>query len=104
MQTDFTQDQVNERRANRTLKTSVVVDRIREQFPEVIPFTEIVGFWVWITFSEKPAPHVLVGLKLLGFSYNSKRRCWQHACGMFRPSAPYNPKSKYVVSRLEEVQ
>lgn len=83
---------------NRRLDTSAVIARLH---PDVKPHAYIVGSWVWISFSHKPSSDVLNELKSLGFNWNKKRRVWQHPCGLFRPEAPYDPRQKYGVTRIE---
>ena len=66
---------------------------------------EIVGAWVWVTFSETPSLGDRTLLKQLGFHYNDKRKCWQHCGGVKRRfNARINPKSYYSVSSVRDME
>ena len=84
-----------QRRANRWLDTSVVLERLREDAPEAYALAEIVGRWVWVSFADKPGADVRNALKNLGFSWNKRRECWQHPCGHPTKSSPGDPRFKY---------
>jgi hypothetical protein len=56
---------------------------------------EVVGKWIWVSFSEQPAPTVRQTLAQLGFHWNRERQSWQHPCGQFRLSSAGDPHEKY---------
>lgn len=51
--------------------------RIKRAVPEAE--VEIIGTWVWVTFTARPVEAVRELLKLERFRYNSKRQLWQFA-------------------------
>lgn len=60
----------------------------------------LVGAWVWVTFPSKPDDATRAALKEAGFHWNHKRQTWQHPCGIFRPHAPYDPRTKYATEEV----
>lgn len=81
---------------NRRLNTVEVLSRLQADMPEVWELAEVVGRWVWVEFDAKPDANTRAGLKALGFRWNQKRGCWQHACGHFRRFASRNdPRFSY---------
>lgn len=88
--------------ANRKNDTLTVLQRLKEH-PEALHAARVVGRWVWIEFAEKPAAEIRDFLKVEGFNWNHTRKAWQHSCGVFRPSAPYDPRWKYGEVRAEEL-
>ncbi len=101
---DMTPEQQQQRRNNRALSTDEVISHLRADVPEVLPYAEIVGVWVWITLPEKPSEQIRTSLKVLGFSWNRNREAWQHACGVFRPRSTHNPKWVYGAVSLVDLQ
>jgi len=77
------------------MKATAVLERLRADLPEVWSLAEIVGRWVWVSFDSKPSAEVRVYLLELGFHFNRKRGCWQHACGAFCKHSPGDPRFKY---------
>src|ERR1019366_6081960 len=73
-----------QRDENRALSTDRVLDLLRKWMPEQYGLAEVVGKWVWITFTEQPAETVRGQLSQFGFHWNNARKCWQHPCGQFR--------------------
>lgn len=95
----YTQEQRNQWKANRMLRTEQVVEKLS---PHVKPFASIVGVWVWVTFKQKPEQETLDQIKQLGFRWNGKRKAWQHPCGVFRTKSPIDPRSKYGEKPVSE--
>ena len=73
---DMTPEQQQQRRNNRALSTDEVISHLRADVPEVLPYAEIVGVWVWITLPEKPSEQIRTSLKVLGFSWNRNREAY----------------------------
>ncbi|MHB8522733.1 MAG: hypothetical protein ACYDH9_18510, partial [Limisphaerales bacterium] len=85
-----------ERDANRALPTHRVLDLLRRRMPAQYDLAEVVGKWVWITFTEQPAEQVRGQLSQFGFHWNNSRKCWQHPCGQFQTEgSDQNPREKY---------
>jgi hypothetical protein len=86
-----------ERDFNRTLPVEKVLEKLRRWMPDQYELAEVVGKWVWITFSEPPAERVRADLSQLGFHWNNTRKCWQHPCGETLPRGQQEPREKYEV-------
>lgn len=85
-----------EREANRSLPTARVLEILRRWMPRQYDLAEVVGHWIWITFTEQPAEQVRAELSQLGFHWNNARKCWQHPCGQFKTEgSDQDPRSKY---------
>ena len=84
------------RKKNRTLPTPTVLQRLQTSLPEVYRLAEVVGKWVWVSFSEQPAAEIRQQLAQLGFHWNRERQAWQHPCGQFSLSSPGDPHEKYA--------
>jgi len=89
-----------QRQANRSLSTDEVLDLVHRRLRHAFDFAEVVGKWVWITFPEPQEQHVTAELSQLGFHWNSRRKTWQHPCGVFK-GEPVDPRTKYQTSRAE---
>ena len=88
---------------NKTLPAETVVESLREVCPSVLPFTKLVGRWLWIIFPEKPPYDVLEVVKLMGFSFSRRRQAWMNPCGHFtRRARGYDPRDKYGVRDVVE--
>ena len=83
------------RKKNRTLPTEKVLTLLQQQDRRLWELAEVVGKWVWVSFSESPAPTVRQTLAQLGFHWNRTRQAWQHPCGQFRLSSAGDPHEKY---------
>ena len=83
------------RKANRTLPTEKVLAMLQQQDRRLWEMAEVVGKWIWVSFSEQPAPTVRQTLAQLGFHWNRTRQAWQHPCGQFRLSSSTDPHEKY---------
>ena len=83
------------RRQNRALPTEKVLHLLRTEAPRFWEICEVVGKWVWITFTDKQPREVTMTLSELGFTWNSVRQCWQHHGGTIAPSTPLDPRIKY---------
>jgi len=83
------------RKANRTLPTEKVLTLLQQQDRRLWELAEVVGKWIWVSFSEQPAPTVRQTLAQLGFHWNRTRQAWQHPCGQFRLSSAGDPHEKY---------
>lgn len=88
---------------NRYLRTVEVVEKIRQSRPDIEKNCYVVGCWVWAEFEEKPSKETREFLIELGFSWNSTRKVWQHACGIFRRHTSGDPRKAYGVEQLQEV-
>jgi len=85
-----------EREANRALPTEKVLDLLRQWLPAAYDLAEVVGKWVWVTFTEAPAEQVRGQLSQFGFHWNNARKCWQHPCGQFATEGSgADPRQKY---------
>ena len=88
------------RKKNRTLPTDKVLAMLQQQDRRLWELAEVVGGrpdsgWIWVSFSEQPAPTVRQTLAQLGFHWNRTRQAWQHPCGQFRLSSAGDPHEKY---------
>ena len=86
------------RKKNRTLPTEKVLALLQQQDRRLWEMAEVVGKWIWVSFSEQPAPTVRQTLAQLGFHWNRTRQSWQHPCGQFRLSSSGDPREKYPSS------
>ena len=86
---------IKERIKNRALPTESILNLLRTEAPKFWALAEVVGKWVWITFSEKQPREVTAALSELGFTWNSVRQCWQHHGGTIAPRTPLDPRIKY---------
>ncbi len=83
------------RKKNRTLPTEQVLALLQVQDCRLWEMAEVVGKWIWVSFTESPAPTVRQTLAQLGFHWNRTRQSWQHPCGQFRLSSSGDPREKY---------
>ena len=83
------------RKQNRTLPTEKVLALLQQQDRRLWELAEVVGKWIWVSFSEQPAPTVRQTLAQLGFHWNRTRQSWQHPCGQFRLASAGDPHEKY---------
>ena len=83
------------RKKNRTLPTEKVLALLQQHDRRLWEMAEVVGKWIWVSFSEQPAPTVRQTLAQLGFHWNRTRQSWQHPCGQFRLSSAGDPHEKY---------
>ena len=83
------------RKKNRTLPTDKVLQMLQTASPELFHMAEVVGKWVWVSFSEQPAAEIRQQLAQLGFHWNRERQAWQHPCGQFSMGSPSDPHEKY---------
>ena len=83
-----------QRQANRQLPTEQVLDLLQRRLRRAYELAEVVGRWVWVAFSEPQDQQTTAELSQLGFHWNSRRKVWQHPCGVFK-GEPVDPRSKY---------
>lgn len=83
------------RKKNRTLPTEQVLALLQVQDRRLWEMAEVVGKWVWVSFTEQPPQTVRQTLAQLGFHWNRTRQSWQHPCGQFRLSSSGDPREKY---------
>ena len=84
------------RKANRSLPTTTVVERLAA-IPTAAQSATIVGKWVWVQFAAQPAADVRQALSQLGFHWNANRQAWQHPCGAFSLAAKtHDPRDTYA--------
>ncbi|HWN97178.1 MAG TPA: hypothetical protein VNT99_19260, partial [Methylomirabilota bacterium] len=86
---------IKERRKNRALPTELVLNLLRTEAPRFWEVCEVVGKWIFVTFSEKQPREVTAALSELGFHWNNIRQCWQHPCGTLAERTPLDPRIKY---------
>ena len=84
------------RKQNRKLPTPKVLNLLLQSAPDAYRLAEVVGKWVWVSFSEQPAAEIRQQLAQLGFHWNRERKAWQHPCGQFSLSSPHDPHEKYA--------
>jgi hypothetical protein len=84
-----------EREFNRTLSAEKILEKLERWMPEQFKLAEVVGKWIWISFSEPPLERVRADLSQLGFHWNNTRKCWQHPCGQTLPRGTQEPREKY---------
>ena len=84
-----------QRKQNRTLATPKVLSLLHTQLPAAYGLAEVVGRWVWVTFSEQPDAGMRQQLAQLGFHWNRERQAWQHPCGKFSLGSQQDPHEKY---------
>jgi hypothetical protein len=77
--------------------TLALLDRMKNEAPEMWTKAQVVGSWVWLEFNVPPLQEVRSKLKDLGFHWNGGRKCWQHPCGNSRPRSGRDPKDVYPV-------
>ena len=77
---------------------------IKTTLPAVWPAVAVVGKWIWVQFQKKPEAAILEGLKGLGFSWSSRRGCWQHPCGSWSGGKKGDPRERYGMVRAEELK
>lgn len=66
---------------------------------------EIIGAWVWLTFSGKPSDEVRTMLKDAGFRWAKNRGQWCHNCGVkARRARSYHPRDKYGSTRIKDTR
>jgi hypothetical protein len=83
-----------QRQANRQLPTEQVLDLLQRRLVRAYELAEVVGKWVWVAFSEPQDQQTTAELSQLGFHWNSRRKVWQHPCGVFK-GEPTDPRTKY---------
>jgi hypothetical protein len=83
-----------QREANRQLPTEQVLDLLQRRLRRAYELAEVVGKWVWVAFSEPQDQQTTAELSQLGFHWNSRRKVWQHPCGVFK-GEPTDPRAKY---------
>ena len=83
------------RKANRLLPTDKVLSLLQQHDRRLWELAEVVGKWIWVSFTEQPAPTVRQTLAQLGFHWNRTRQAWQHPCGQFSLSSAGDPHEKY---------
>jgi hypothetical protein len=85
-----------ERQRCRSLPSAEVLAHLRRWYPEAYALAEVVGAWVWVTFTEQPSENLRAGLSQIGFHWNNTRKCWQHPCGQFATEGSgADPRQKY---------
>jgi len=97
----YTQEEKQAWRARRMRSTEEVV-AVCASNPAIQPHARVVGAWVWVEFSEKPAKGVLSWLRFEGFHWSGTRRAWQHPCGVMRHRAKHDPRRVYGQIPIEE--
>lgn len=83
-----------QRKLNRELPTDQVLDLLQHRLRRAYELAEVVGKWVWVAFDAPQDQQVTAELSQLGFHWNSRRKVWQHPCGVFK-GEPTDPRAKY---------
>ena len=87
---------IKRRYANRALDTEKLLALLHSEMPRFFELAEVVGKWVWITFTEKQPSSITSVLAELGFHWNNTRQSWQHPCGTRKGErAAYDPRKRY---------
>ena len=92
------------RKHNRTLPTEQVLALLQIQDRRLWEMAEVVGKWIWVSFTESPAAEVRQTLAQLGFHWNRTRQSWQHPCGQFRLSSSGDPREKYPAHHPADIR
>ena len=95
MKTQHTADMAN---------TMTLLDRLKNEMPEIWGQAQVVGKWVWLEFNVPPVGKIRENLKRLGFHWNGQRKCWQHPCGVPTSRADGDPRSYYQVKPANELE
>ncbi len=75
-----------------------LLDRMKQEMPEIWNQAQVVGKWVWLEFNVPPLQEIRSKLKELGFHWNGARKCWQHPCGDTRQNTGRDPRQMYKVT------
>ena len=88
---------------HRDHKTIITI--MRAHATRFIPYTRLVGRWLWIEGALPENRDEAKALWYLGFHWNRARQVWQHPCGQYRSKASANdPREKYGQLRLDELE
>lgn len=88
----------------RHLNAKAVAMLLQERLPALVPYTRIVGRWLWIDGAPKPNPEARRELRYLGFHWNAGREVWQHPGGMYRiRRSADDPRNRYGQEKLDEL-
>lgn len=68
------------------------------------PFAEVVGRWVWLTFTEKPGPAIRERIKSFGFRWVQRRGRWAHSCGHPSRQGVHDPRRTYGAVPVDMVR
>src|SRR5437899_3030701 len=61
-----------------------LLDRLKNEMPEIWGQAQVVGKWVWLEFNIPPLKEIRANLRKLGFHWNGGRKGWQHPGAVFR--------------------
>lgn len=64
---------------------------------------DVVGRWVWLRFTEKPADEVRELIKDYGFRWVRLRNAWAHNCGHWSKRGHQDPRFKYGAVPVDQV-
>ena len=84
------------RKKNRSLPTEKVLALLQQHDRRLWELAEVVGKWIWVSFTEQPPAAARHTLSQLGFHWNNNRHAWQHPCGAFRLGSSNDPHEKYA--------
>ncbi len=84
------------RKKNRSLPTEKVLALLQQQDRRLWELAEVVGKWIWVSFTEQPPAAARQTLSQLGFHWNNNRQAWQHPCGAFSLGSSNDPHEKYT--------
>jgi hypothetical protein len=88
---------VEQRREARSWGADRVIEELKRVTQGAYSRAGLIGRWVWVHFSEAPAPEIRAALSQLGFHWSARRQCWQHPCGYFATGRGGDPAGKYGV-------
>ena len=79
-----------------------VQNSMPRNFDEVAAFcrrmnlpAEVVGKWIWVSFTQKPSKEIIQALRDFGFHWSQRRQSWAHDCGHKSYPSQGNPWDKY---------
>lgn len=88
----------------RHLDRKAVALLLQERLPALIPYTRIVGRWLWIDGAPMPSPEQRRELRYLGFHWTHIYKCWRHPCGVYRWKRSANdPRNHYGQVPIDEL-
>lgn len=80
-QQSLPQIDIEQRREARLWGADRVIEELKRVTQGAYSRAGLIGRWVWVHFSEAPAPELHAALSQLGFLWSPRRQCWQHPCG-----------------------
>jgi hypothetical protein len=69
---------------------------LRDTRPDLYQRAQIVGTWIWLSFTTAPEATTRQQIAQLGFHWNGTRQVWQHPCGKFTFASKSDPRDHYA--------